>query len=493
MSGIILRPYQQKSVDEVRSAFQAGHDAVLLQLPTGGGKTLTSGYIIGAAAAKGNPGWFICNRVELVEQTALAFDRLGLDGQYGIIAAGYTANPRSMIQICSVDTLKSRLKKPEEARKFRFPKLRVWDECRSVGSAGWTAVYERLKAEAGGMDLGLDATPTRLDGKGLDAYFSHLVQGPMYSELMGLGSLVPFEVFGVGAPDLSGVKMKGGEFDQDQVESIFDKPTLVGDVARHYHRLAAGKQGITFAVSRKHSEHLAESYRASGIRAVHVDGETDKYERKRIINAFRRREIDILCNVDLFTAGFDAPGVEVITMVRPTQSLSVYLQQAGRGSRPEPSIGKTHCTMIDHAGNWFRHGLPDADRSWSLQARSSKQRKADIEEAGDTVRQCTECYKAFPAKLTTCPNCASAATPTPREVKQVEGELRRIDAEEAARVKEQQKREVKGAKTIEELKRIERERGYKPGWAEGTFSARRKVSEKYSQKRAEAQFEAYRR
>lgn len=493
MSGIQLRDYQARAVGEVRTAFQNGHDAVLLQLPTGGGKTLTSGYIIGAAANKGNSGWFICNRVELVEQTALAFDRLGLNGQYGIIAAGYTGNPRALIQICSIDTLKSRLKRPEEAKKFRFPKLRVWDECRSVGSAGWTAVYERLKEEAGGMDLGLDATPTRLDGKGLDQYFSHLVQGPSYSELKDLGSLVPFEVYGPDAPDLSGVKIKGGDFDKDAVESIFDKPTLVGDVARNYLELARGKQGITFAVSRKHSEHLAESYRAAGVNAVHVDGDTDKFERKRIINAFRRREIDILCNVDLFTAGFDAPGVEVITMVRPTQSLPIYLQQAGRGSRPEPSIGKEHCVLIDHAGNWFRHGLPDADRTWSLEARSTKQRKADLEEAGNEVRQCTECYFTFPASKPSCPKCKAAATSTPREVKQVEGELRRIEAEEAERVKEQRKREVKGAKTLEELQRIEKEHRYKPGWAERTFSARRRVSEKYSQKRAEAQYEAYRR
>lgn len=490
---ITLRSYQEKAVNEVREAFMEGHDAVLLQLPTGGGKTLTAGYILGAAADKGNSGWFICNRVELVEQTALAFDRLGLDGEYGIIAAGFTPNPRATLQICSVDTLKSRLKKPEEARKFRFPKLRVWDECRSVGSAGWTAVYNRLKEEAGGMDLGLDATPTRLDGKGLDTYFSKLVQGPSYSELKNLGSLVPFEVYGPGAPDLSGVKLKGGEYDQDQVESIFDKPQLVGDVVRHYLELGQRKQGITFAVSRKHSEHLAESYRASGIRAVHVDGETDKYERKRIINAYRRREIDVLCNVDLFTAGFDAPGVEVITMVRPTMSLPVYLQQAGRGSRPEPSIGKDRCILLDHAGNWFRHGLPDADRTWSLAGRTAKERRAAIEEASDSVRQCTECYFTFDASKPSCPKCKAQATSTPREVKQVEGELRRIEAEEAERVKQQRHAEVKNARTLDDLKRIERERGYKPGWADNIYSTKARARERFSQRRAEAQFEAYRR
>lgn len=489
--GITLRSYQQTAVDGVREAFMEGHDSVLLQLPTGGGKTLTSGYIIGAAAEKGNPGWFICNRVELVEQTALAFDKLGLT--YGIIAAGFTGNPRELIQIASVDTLKSRLKREEERRKLKFPKLRVWDECRSVGSTGWAKVYETLKAEAGGMDLGLDATPIRLDGKGLDGWFSALVQGPSYSELMLLGSLVPFEVYGPTTPDLSGVKTKGGEYDQDAVESIFDKPTLVGDVARHYKELAFGKQGITFAVSRKHSEHLAQSYRDAGVPAVHVDGDTDKGERKRVISAFRKGEIKILCNVDLFTAGFDAPGVEVITMVRPTHSLSVYLQQAGRGSRPEPSIGKTHCVLIDHAGNWTRHGLPDADRTWSLAGRKKKQRDADEEEAGGSLTTCSKCFKTYPDTKPACPKCGETATPSARLIREVEGELKRIQAEDAARLKAEQAKELKAARSLEDLSRIEKERGYSEGWAMKTFQAKRRIADQYAQKRAESQYQAYRR
>lgn len=487
MTGIVLRPYQDKAVAEVRSAFQEGHDSVLMQIPTGGGKTLTAGFIVGGAAARGNPAWFICNRIELVEQTALAFDKLGLT--YGIIAAGYTGNPRELIQIASIDTLKARLKK---GVPFRLPKLRVWDECRSVGSAGWTAVYEILKAE-GGMDLGLDATPIRLDGKGLDTYFSALVCGPQYSELMALGALVPFDVYGPTTPDLTGVKTKGGEFDQEAVETIFDKPKMVGDIIEHYLQLAPGKLGITFAVSRKHSEHLAQCYRDAGVPAVHLDGDTDKGERKRAVNAFRRREIMVLCNVDLFTAGFDVPGVEVITMARPTQSLSFFLQQAGRGSRPDAVTGKDRCILLDHAGNWTRHGLPDQDRTWSLAGRKKGERKKKEDEETLGVKQCKSCYAVFPPGPSVCPRCGAVQEVASREVEAVDGVLTKIGAAEAAMIKAKAQKELKGAKSLDQLLAIEKERGYKPGWAENTFKARKQAQDRILSARFESQAAAYRR
>jgi superfamily II DNA or RNA helicase len=491
---IILRPYQERAVAEVREAFQTGHNGVVMQIPTGGGKTLTAGHILQSAAARGNDGMFIVNRVELIEQTALAFDRLGMAGSYGIIASGFTGNPRAAVQIASIDTLKSRLRRPELAAKIRLPRLRVYDECRSMGSAGWTSVFDTLRAQ-GGKDLGLDATPIRLDGKGLDVYFSHLVCGPQYSELMALGALVPFDVYAPSIPDMSGVRMKGSDYDQSAVEAVVDKPQLVGDVVSHYVQHAMGKSCITFAVSRKHSEHLAESYRAAGVAAVHLDGDTDKGERKQMVRAFRRGEIKVLCNVDLFTAGFDVPGVEVITMVRPTQSLSVFLQQAGRGSRPEAEIGKDRCILLDHAGNVFRHGLPDMDREWSLAGRVKGERKKKPGEDGPAVKQCPVCYAAFvPAPK--CPN-GHVQPIDHRQVAQVEGDLKRIQAADLAHLKAKEKKQLKAAKTIEELEALAKERGYGPSWAKHTLEARKGAKAKrldaWSAKRMEAQAQAYRR
>lgn len=478
---IILRPYQVRAVDEVRAAFKARHNSVLFQLPTGGGKTLTSGYILGSAAAKGNGTMFICNRVELVEQTAEAFSRLNI--RFGVIAAGWSPNPLAMTQIASIDTLKNRLD------KIRLPKLVAWDECRGLGAAGWTRVFNFFR-ERGVKQLGLDATPIRLDRKPMGEFFTHLVHGPRYSELMELGSLVPFDCYAPGVPDLSGVRTKGHDFDQEQAAALMDKPQLVGDAVRHYLAHADGKLGITFAVNRKHSEHLAEAFRASGVPAAHLDGDTDKGERKRTVEAFRRRELRVLTNVNLFSAGFDVPGVEVITDCAPTQSLSMFLQRAGRGSRPdEENPAKDRCILLDHAGNVLRHGLPDMDRDWSLDAppKRTKKKKADDGEEVN-VRQCQSCYAVYSPPTPTCPKCGHVHAVKREGPEQVDGQLQKITKEQAAALAAQKKRELKKARTLEELQEIEKARGYQEGWAKATYATRRRAA---AQHKAEAQARAY--
>lgn len=471
---IVLRPYQERAVGEVRAAFLANHQAVLFQLATGGGKTLTAGHILSSAAAKNNPGMFICNRVELLEQSAKAFDRLGME--YGLVAAGFSPNPRAMVQIASIDTLKRRV-----ATLRTPPKLIVWDECRGLGAAGWTAVF---KAFPNAKHLGLDATPIRLDGRGLGEYFSHMVLGPTYSELMAMGNLVPFECFST-PPDLSGVRTKGNDYDADQTAEVMDKPQLIGNAVQHYLDHGRGKLGITFAVNRRHSEHLAAEYRAAGVAAVHLDGDTDKAERKKVVAAFRRREIQVLTNVNLFSAGFDVPGVEIITDCAPTQSLSMYLQRAGRGSRPdEETPDKTHCVLLDHAGNVYRHGLPDQDREWSLEGRPKGKKKASADAV--QVKQCEGCFRPF-WPPPTCPYCGKHHEVAARELEQVDGTLAKVDKAAIEAMRLQKKIEVRGARTLDALEEIERARGYKPGWAKWTFEARQGGA----QRRVEAQAKAF--
>lgn len=485
---VTLRPYQEKSVHEVRVAMRDGHKNVLLQMPTGAGKTITSGFIMGSAADRGNDGIFICNRVELLAQTGKAFDRLGIRHSY--IAPEFRPDYSSRVQVASIDTLKVRIRKG----LVKPPKMVVWDECRSLGAKGWTDVFKWFQ-DQGTLQIGLDATPIRLDGKPMADYFSHLVHGPSYSELQALGALVPFDCYGPKGVDLTGIRTKGHDYDHDQVEEAVDKPQLVGDVVDHYLQHARGKLGITFAVSRKHSIHLAEAYNAAGIPAAHVDGDSDPHFRREAVKRFRRRELLQLCNVDLFTAGFDVPGVECISDVAPTQSLSKALQKWGRGSRPdEENPAKLSCVLLDHAGNWERHGLPDMDRTWSLEGRprGAAAKKKEQQEAAVLVRQCEDCMHVHPPRPT-CPKCGFVYPIQSRTIEQVEGELKKLTKEEVAARKDQQKREVKGARTLDDLKRIEAERGYSPGWAEKTFSARHNARERIMDRIAQQQFEAYRR
>lgn len=258
---VVLRGYQEKMVHECRLGMRTG--PTLLQLPTGGGKTITSGSIIMSAAEKGNRCIFICNRVELLKQTAKTFDKLGI--RYGMIAPGYSFNSYAPVYIASIDTLKARL---EKLTPFLATiKLAVWDECRSCGSAGWAKVF-RLLNELGVKQLGLDATPIRLDGKPLAEFFQNLVIGPSYSELVDLGALVPFDCFAPTTPDMSGVKTKGQEFDQDATAALMDTPSITGNIVDNYLQHAAGLKALVFAVSREHSEHLVAEFCAKGVRAV---------------------------------------------------------------------------------------------------------------------------------------------------------------------------------------------------------------------------------
>lgn len=503
---VTLRPYQQAVVDEVRLKFRLLR-TVLLQMPTGAGKTITAGSILGSAAGKGNTGMFICNRIELVDQTAAAFDKLRIN--YGLIVPGVRPNPMAPVQLASIQTLQRRIAKG----LIRSPRLVVWDECRSIAAAGWKSVYNHFNKA---KHLGLDATPERLDGTGLGNFFEDMVPGPSYSELVALGNLVPFDSYAPSAPDMKGVKRLRGDFDQTATSDMMDKPTLVGDIVTHYLKHAQTldglKLGLTFAVSRRHSEHLAQAYRDAGVPAMHLDGDTDAGQRKRIVEAYRRREIKVLTNVDLFCAGFDVPGVEIVSMGRPTQSLTMFLQQAGRASRPEE--GKTRGILLDHAGNINRHGLPDDDREWSLSGREKKAKK-DKDEENESVKVCEGCFRAFSPPRRVCPYCGFEHEIKGRYIEEVDGELRKITKADLQAERERQKaeekaqreaikaeraeasrrarREVQKAKTIEELEDIARRRGYDEGWAKSVLSTRRRASERYAQQRAESQWEAYRR
>ncbi|HKT54497.1 MAG TPA: DEAD/DEAH box helicase [Caulobacteraceae bacterium] len=487
-----LRPYQERAVVECRQAMRTG--PTLLQLPTGGGKTITSGSIIGSASEKGNRCMFIVNRVELLRQTAKTFDKLGI--RYGMIAPGYAFNSYAPVYIASVDTLKSRMTKLDDF--FRTVKLAVWDECRSCGSKGWANLFRRLE-ELGVKQLGLDATPMRDGGKPLSEFFRHLVHGPTYSELVEVGALVPFACYAPTIPDLSGVRKKGYDFDPDAVEEVMDKPSITGSIVDNYLQHARGLKALCFAVSVEHSQHLAAEFCARGVRAVHLDGDTDDGVRKRAMQAYEAGEIDVMTNVALFVAGLDVPDIRVLIDANPTQSLPSFLQKAGRVSRP--ADGKDQAVLFDHAGNCFRHGVPDEDRTWSLEGIERKAKKAKDEEDEVKVRQCPKC-KGVHKPRPQCPHCHHVYEIDSRQVEQRDGALRKISKEEARAIREAEKAaekaerakltaEVKRTSSREGLERIARERGYSDAWVDAQLKGKAIARAKYGERQAQAQFDAY--
>lgn len=460
-----LRPYQTDVINQTRAALREA-SSVLIVSPTGSGKTALTASMAGTAAGRGFGVGFGVHRQELIEQTAITFAKVGID--FGIIAAGFTPRPQSKVQIFSVDTLKRRL---DSTVPFD---LLIWDECHHLAAAGW----EKIATHFGSAkQVGLTATPVRLDGKGLGKYFNKMVMGPRVQWLIDNGYLTPFKIFAPYTPDMSGIGKSMGDFAKGATAKMMDKPSITGDAIQHYRRHAIDKQGISFCVSIEHSKHVAEQYKANGIWAEHLDGEMDKKERRRLMQAFRDKKIQVLTNVDLFGEGVDVPGIEVVQMLRPTHSLSLYLQQCGRSCRP--AEGKTHALILDHAGNVMRHGLPEEDREWSLEGREPKKGKPRDDEDLIKLKLCPQCFHTHrPAPR--CPSCGHVYETQARIIQEREGDLVEIDAAAIVAARRQRKIEEWRCKTEAEFITLGMMRKYQDpeGWARNMMRVRAEQEKK---------------
>ena len=451
-----LRDYQLAIIDETRNHLRAGIKSVLIQSATGSGKTALAARMLKTASDRGNGAWFICHRRELVTQSAITFAAAAVD--HGIIAAGFDGDRRRPVQICSVQTLARRW------QTLARPKLIVWDECHHVAAASWGAIHKEFP-EA--VHIGLTATPERLDGTGLGAWFKEIVYGPPVRQLIDDGYLSDYRLFAPSAIDTKGVHSKYGDFVKSELNKVVDKPRITGDAISHYAKYCGGKRALIFAVSIEHSLHIVEQFRAAGIRAEHVDGTTQASERDSIFRRFVSGNTLALSNVEIAGEGVDIPAVEAAILLRPTQSLAMYLQQVGRALRP--AQGKAAAIILDHAGNSARHGLPDDPREWSLLGTKSSKAARDPDDI--KVKQCPMCYSTVRQHVSECRHCGHVFVTVGREIEEVAGELEEVNAREQRAL---MRRDQGMANSLEELIRIGTLRGYKNarGWAFHVWGAR---------------------
>jgi DNA repair protein RadD len=242
-----LRAYQTEDLERVRARLRAGVRRVLLQQPTGAGKTILSGTMLkGASRTRAA---VVVRRAP--QGTARPNEREADPARraHGFIASGYPTNSFAPVQLCAIDTLGRRLEECEA------PDLIVPDEAHHMVAATWARClggHERAKV------VGLTATPERLDGRGLKDHFDELIVGPSVKRLIADGWLSPYRYFAPGEPDLAGVKVLGGDFNRGDIARVMKDAALIGDVVKHYLELAEGLQGIVFGVDRQHSREIAE-------------------------------------------------------------------------------------------------------------------------------------------------------------------------------------------------------------------------------------------
>ena len=446
----MLRDYQVKLTEDVWSALDAlpVGGAVCAVMPTGAGKTVTFSEMTDKFPG---PVALGVHRVELVAQISLALARV--NAVHRIIAPPSTIsaclsehrrelgrtvyNPHSEHSVCAVDTMIAR----GDIYAPYANQVGLWiiDEAAHVLRDNKWGKFAAMFPNAKGV--GFTATPKRADGKGLGRHahgvFDDIIIGPTVAELIRRGFLSPYRILSTPSDmNLDDLKATAsGDFAPKALATRAHASHIVGDVVETYLKHANGKQGITFTTDVETAVHMAEQFNAAGVPAKAVSAKTPDGERAEAIRRFRRGELKQLTNCDLFGEGFDVPGVEVVSLARPTCSLALYLQQVGRAMRTAP--GKDHALILDHVGNWQRHGLPDTPRRWSLDAReraNSKDKDPDL----IAVTSCLECFGVFPrAKLPTCPYCGAKRDPAERRrPEQVDGDLTELDPDVLAALRE---------------------------------------------------------
>jgi superfamily II DNA or RNA helicase len=215
--------------------------------------------------------------------------------------------------------------------------------------------------------LGVTATPHRLDYWGFAHIFDKLIVSPDPMEFIKSGFLSNYDYYSVPpecpiVDEINAIPIEKGDFAEDYLLGLLDCGSIRAQVVDSYMKYGCGKKAIVYTINKAHNKHLCEEYKKRGINAVTIDCDTTSVERKQLLDAFKKGNIQIICNVNILSEGFDCPDVEVIQITRPTYSLSMYLQQVGRGLRVSP--GKDKTMFIDNVGSYLRFGLPSEHRSW---------------------------------------------------------------------------------------------------------------------------------
>ncbi len=270
-------------------------------------------------------------------------------------------------QVASIQTFTARAMR---SRTIEHPPatLLIADEGQHAPAKTWRQVFS---AYPDATLIGLTATPCRADGRGLGNIFRDgLLVNTTVADLISLGFLVPSVVYAPTRPDLAGVRVRMGDYVENQLAERMDKPKLTGDIVEHWLRLGERRRTVVFATNVAHSIHIRDSFRQANVACEHIDASTPADERAQILAKLRAGTIEIVSNVMVLTEGWDEPAVSCVILARPTKHMGLYRQMVGRVLRPAP--GKTNALVLDHAGAIFQHGFVEEPVNWTLSGGSPR-------------------------------------------------------------------------------------------------------------------------
>lgn len=319
--------------------------------------------------------------------------------------------------------------------------------------------------------LGLSATPCRLDGAPLSQYFDHIIEGPPTSELIQKKWLSPYKLFAPGKLDLSGLHTTAGDYNKKELADRMKQSSVCGDALAHYQKHVPGQRAVGFMWSVDASIEMAARFNQAGIPAAHIDGTTDDKTRDRAVELFRQGEIKFLTNVDIIGEGFDLPAVGAGFFLRPTQSLTIHLQQQGRVLRSDPDNPNKVAYLFDHAGNSRKLGLVDDDREWTLESEEDFRKKKKKDDLQDKTRTCPKCSRSYPLYVRVCEDCGFVLVQAREMDIDESAELAEVDQ---SIIRQERIREQARANDLQKLTELGRRRGYKHPemWAKFVTKAR---------------------
>ena len=365
-----LRDYQQHNKTEIYNKWEFTN-TVLLQMPTGTGKTRLFVSIINDFQNYGKVHnervniLIITHRKELVDQITceLSNTEYGIKPSLITPADRYSRYHAKPVCVASIQTLNRRL---YEWKDYHFDVV-VIDEAHHVRGTTYHRVMKMLSES---KLLGVTATPYRLNEYGLAHEFDELIVSPPVKNFIEAGWLSNYVYYSISANNelyegLDNIPINSyGDYEESGLWKIIGKDKIRANIVGSYLKYAKGKKGIVYTINNAHNNQLCYEFQKCGIRAYGIDHHTDPYVRANIVKRFRAGEIDIICNVNIFTEGFDCPDVEFIQLARPTKSLGLYLQQVGRGLRIAP--GKEKVIFLDNVGLYNRFGFPSTKRKWGM-------------------------------------------------------------------------------------------------------------------------------
>ena len=357
MKEIKLFDYQEDMKERIEKALRL-HRSVMAQMPTGTGKTYLLTAVIDSFVSN-NPKenvWIVAHRRELVSQIDETVRK------FHFYSASNTSSLLSSVKAMSIQWLMRHYDEIEEE-----PGMIVIDEAHHALAKTYKEMWKRFpKAKF----LGLTATPCRLNGKGFTDLFDVLVQSWGVPEFISKGRLATYDFVsiksdGVTQRLIDSLQKRGadGDYQNKEMDMLLNKKPSIERLYRSLEEYGKDRKGIVYAINISHAQKITKLYQEHGVKAIAIDSKTPAMERQQDIEAFKKGDIQVLVNVDIFSEGFDCPDVEFVQLARPTLSLAKYLQMVGRGLRV--AKGKKNCVIIDNVGLYRVFGLPSQVWNWN--------------------------------------------------------------------------------------------------------------------------------